>query len=406
MFSRSNDWKRNLYVVWFGCFLTGAAFSLIMPFLPLYIEELGVTDHDSLSLWTGAVFSITFLFSAIAAPFWGRLSDRKGRKLMLLRSALGMAIVMVLIGFAQNIWQLLVLRAILGLLGGFVPNANALIATQVPVKKTGWAMGMLATGSVSGALIGPLIGGLLADQYGLRPVFFITAIVLFICFFVTLFYVNERFTPVSRKDALTNKQVFASLKNKNLVISLFFTTMIIQAAMGSINPVITLYIRDLSNNIENLAFISGVIASIPGVAALISAPRLGKLSDRIGPEKVLLAVLGASIFVIFPMGLVSSYWELGILRFLQGALNAALLPAVQTLIVYNISHQVTGRIFSYNQALRDVGNVTGPLMGAFVAASYGFNSVFFFTAALVLFNLIYSWYMIKRQSQDIPPPSV
>lgn len=404
MFSRSNDWKRNLYVVWFGCFLTGAAFSLIMPFLPLYIEELGVTDHDSLSLWTGAVFSITFLFSAIAAPFWGRLSDRKGRKLMLLRSALGMAIVMVLIGFAQNIWQLLVLRAILGLLGGFVPNANALIATQVPVKKTGWAMGMLATGSVSGALIGPLIGGLLADQYGLRPVFFITAIVLFICFFVTLFYVKERFTPVSRKDALTNKQVFASLKNKNLVISLFFTTMIIQAAMGSINPVITLYIRDLSNNIENLAFISGVIASIPGIAALISAPRLGKLSDRIGPEKVLLVILGASIFVIFPMGLVSSYWELGILRFLQGALNAALLPAVQTLIIYNISHQVTGRIFSYNQALRDVGNVTGPLMGAFVAASYGFNAVFFFTAALVLFNLIYSWYMIKRQSQDIKPP--
>ncbi|MEX6313453.1 MFS transporter [Providencia manganoxydans] len=182
--------------------------------------------------------------------------------------------------------------------------------------------------------------------------------------------------------------------------------MIIQAAMGSINPVITLYIRDLSDSIENLAFISGVIASIPGIAALLSAPRLGKLSDRIGPEKVLLAVLGASIFVLFPMGLVSSYWELGALRFLLGALNAALLPAVQTLIIYNISHEVTGRIFSYNQALRDVGNVTGPLMGSFVAASYGFRAVFFFTAALVLFNLIYSWYMIKRQTRSSKTPSV
>lgn len=401
MTGKGTYWKRNLYVVWFGCFLTGAAFSLIMPFLPLYIEELGVKDHASLNLWTGAVFSITFLFSAIAAPFWGRLSDRKGRKLMLLRSALGMAIVMVLIGFAQNIWQLLVLRAILGLLGGFVPNANALIATQIPVKKSGWAMGVLATGAVSGALIGPLIGGFLADQYGLRPVFFITATVLFICFFVTLFYVRERFTPVSRKDALTSKQVFASLRNKNLVISLFFTTMIIQAAMGSINPVITLYVRELSNSLDNLAFVSGVIASIPGVAALISAPMLGKLSDRIGPEKVLLAVLGTSIFVLFPMGLVSSYWELGFLRFLLGALNAALLPAVQTLIIYNISHQVTGRIFSYNQALRDVGNVTGPLMGSFVAATYGFRAVFFFTAALVLFNLIYSWLIIRRQSDGL-----
>lgn len=140
--SPNRNWKRNLYVVWFGCFLTGAAFSLIMPFLPLYVEELGVTDYEELNLWTGAAFSITFLFSAIAAPFWGKLSDRKGRKLMLLRSALGMAIVMLLMGFAQNVWQLLFLRALLGLLGGFVPNANALIATQVPVKRTGWALAL------------------------------------------------------------------------------------------------------------------------------------------------------------------------------------------------------------------------------------------------------------------------
>jgi len=97
-----------------------------MPFLPLYVETLGVTGHESLNMWSGLVFSITFLFSAIASPFWGSLADRKGRKIMLLRSALGMAIVMALMGLATNIWQFLVLRALLGLLGGFVPNANAL----------------------------------------------------------------------------------------------------------------------------------------------------------------------------------------------------------------------------------------------------------------------------------------
>ncbi|XPD81293.1 multidrug efflux MFS transporter MdtG [Proteus mirabilis] len=388
---RNNSWKRNLYIVWFGCFLTGAGFSLIMPFLPLYVEELGIKDHESLNLWTGVAFSITFLFSAIAAPFWGKLSDRKGRKLMLLRSALGMAIVMVLIGFAQNIWQLLILRALLGILGGFVPNANALIATQVPVKKSGWALGTLSTGAVSGALIGPLIGGILADLYGLRPVFFITAAVLFICFIVTLFFVSENFTPVSKKDALSTQQVFSSLKNKRLVICLFFTTMIIQVATGSVTPILTLYIRDLAGSISNLAFISGVIASVPGIAALISAPRFGKLGDRIGPDKVLIFTLGLSIFMLIPMALVSNYWELGALRFLLGAVNAAMLPAVQTLILYNITPAVAGRIFSYNQALRDVGNVTGLLMGAFVAANYGFRAVFYFTAAVVFFNLIYSW---------------
>lgn len=193
------NWKRNLTVTWLGCFLTGAAFSLVMPFLPLYVEQLGVTGHSALNMWSGLVFSITFLFSAIASPFWGGLADRKGRKIMLLRSALGMAIVMLLMGMAQNIWQFLILRALLGLLGGFIPNANALIATQVPRHKSGWALGTLSTGGVSGALLGPLAGGLLADHYGLRPVFFITASVLFICFLLTFFFYSREFPAGEQK---------------------------------------------------------------------------------------------------------------------------------------------------------------------------------------------------------------
>lgn len=237
------NWKRNLTVAWLGCFLTGAAFSLVMPFLPLYVESLGVTGHSALNMWSGLVFSITFLFSAIASPFWGGLADRKGRKIMLLRSALGMAIVMLLMGLAQNIWQFLILRALLGLLGGFIPNANALIATQVPRNKSGWALGTLSTGGVSGALLGPLAGGLLADQYGLRPVFFITASVLLVCFILTLFFIREHFQPVSKKEMLHIREVVASLKNPKLVLSLFITTLIIQVATGSIAPILTLYVE-------------------------------------------------------------------------------------------------------------------------------------------------------------------
>jgi DHA1 family multidrug resistance protein-like MFS transporter len=141
-----------------------------MPFLPLYVESLGVTGHSALNMWSGLVFSITFLFSAIASPFWGGLADRKGRKIMLLRSALGMAVVMLLMGLAQNIWQFLILRALLGLLGGFIPNANALIATQVPRNKSGWALGRFPP--VALAAPARAAGGrLLADQYGLRPYF-------------------------------------------------------------------------------------------------------------------------------------------------------------------------------------------------------------------------------------------
>ncbi|MRT56899.1 multidrug efflux MFS transporter MdtG [Enterobacteriaceae bacterium RIT693] len=397
-------WKRNLAVVWVGCFLTGAAFSLVMPFLPLYVEQLGVTGHSQLNMWSGLVFSITFLFSAVASPFWGGLADRKGRKLMLLRSALRMSIVMLFMGLAQNIWQFLALRALLGLLGGFVPNANALIATQIPRHKSGWALGTLSTGAVSGALLGPLIGGLMADSYGLRSVFFITSLVLFLCFVMTLFFIRESFTPVSKKDLLHARQVLTSLKNPRLVLSLFVTTMIIQVATGSIAPILTLYVRDLAGNVSNLAFISGMIASVPGVAALIGAPRLGKLGDRIGPEKILIGALVISVLLLIPMSLVQNTWQLGILRFLLGAADGALLPAVQTLLVYNSSNQIAGRIFSYNQSFRDIGNVTGPLLGAAVSASYGFRTVFLVTASVVLFNALYSWMTLRQPAERVRIP--
>lgn len=399
------NWKRNLFVAWLGCFLTGAAFSLVMPFLPLYIELLGVSSPEKLNLWSGTVFSITFLFSAIASPIWGGIADRKGRKLMLLRSALGMAIVMMLMGLAQNVWQFLVLRALLGLLGGFVPNANALIATQVPRNKSGWTLGTLSTGAVSGTLIGPLMGGLLADVYGLRLVFFITALVLFICFITTMLFVQEYFPSVKKKDMLSSRQILASLKNPRLVLSLFITTLIIQVATGSVSPILTLYVRELAGNSQNLAFISGIIAAVPGMAALLSAPRLGKLGDRVGPERILISMMALSVLLLIPMSFVQAPWQLGVLRFLLGATDGALLPAVQTLLIYNSSSQVAGRIFSYNQSFRDVGNVSGPLIGAFISATYGFRAVFFVTALVVMVNVVYSWWSLQRSTVRIKLPN-
>ena len=184
---------------------------------------------------------------------------------------------------------------------------------------------------------------------GLRPVFFITASVLFVCFLLTAFCIRENFTPVPKKEMLHARDVIGSLKNPKLVLSLFVTTMIIQVATGSIAPILTLYVRELAGNVSNIAFISGMIASVPGVAALLSAPRLGKLGDRIGPEKILIAALVISVLLLIPMSFVQAPWQLGVLRFLLGAADGALLPAVQTLLVYNSTNQIAGRIFSYNQ---------------------------------------------------------
>ncbi len=201
------SWKVNLISVWFGCFFTGLAISQILPFLPLYVSQLGVTSHEALSMWSGLTFSVTFLVSAIVSPMWGSLADRKGRKLMLLRASLGMAIAILLQAFATNVWQLFILRAIMGLTSGYIPNAMALVASQVPRERSGWALSTLSTAQISGVIGGPLLGGFLADHVGLRMVFFITAILLTISFLVTLFLIKEGVRPqVSKSDRLTGKQ--------------------------------------------------------------------------------------------------------------------------------------------------------------------------------------------------------
>ena len=382
------SWRVNLISVWFGCFFTGLAISQILPFLPLYISQLGVTSHEALSMWSGLTFSVTFLISAIVSPMWGSLADRKGRKLMLLRASLGMAIAILLQAFATNVWQLFLLRGVMGLTSGYIPNAMALVASQVPRERSGWALSTLSTAQISGVIGGPLMGGFIADHIGLRAVFCITAALLVVSFLVTLFLIKEGVRPTTKKsERLSGKAVFASLPYPALVISLFFTTMVIQLCNGSIGPILALFIKSMVPDSSNIAFLSGLISSVPGISALISAPRLGKLGDRIGTERILMATLIFAVVLFFAMSWVTTPLQLGILRFLLGFADGAMLPAVQTLLVKYSSDQITGRIFGYNQSFMYLGNVAGPLMGATVSAMAGFRWVFIATASIVLINI-------------------
>lgn len=392
-------WKVNLISVWLGCFFTGLAMSQILPFLPLYVEQLGVSDHQSLSLWSGLVFSGTFLVSAVVSPLWGSLADRKGRKLMLLRASLGMAIVIALQGLATNVWQLFALRALMGLTSGYIPNAMALVASQAPRDKSGWALGTLSTGQISGVIAGPLLGGLMADHLGLRVVFFVTSGLMFVSFLVTLFLIKERRITVKKVDQLSGKAVFRSLPYPALIVTLFVCTLMIQLANSSISPILTLFIRELSGNVSNIAFVSGMIAAVPGIAALISAPRLGRLGDRIGTARILIAALLFTTGLFAVMAWVNTPLQLGILRFLLGFADGALMPAVQALLLKYSSDQVTGRIFGYNQSFMYLGNVVGPLLGSGISAMMGFRWVFAVTAVLVLFNAL----QLRHQFKKVQP---
>ncbi len=377
-------------------FLPAPAISQILPFLPLYVSQLGVTSHEALSMWSGLTFSVTFLVSAIVSPMWGSPADRKGRKLMLLRASLGMAIAILLQAFATNVWQLFILRAIMGLTSGYIPNAMALVAS-VPRERSGWALSTLSTAQISGVIGGPLLGGFLGGPRRAADGLFITAILLTISFLVTLFLIKEGVRPqVSKSERLTGKQVFASLPYPGLVISLFFTTLVIQLCNGSIGPILALFIKSMAPDSNNIAFLAGMIAAVPGVSALISAPRLGKLGDRIGTSRILLATLCCAVVMFFAMSFVTTPLQLGTLRFLLGFADGAMLPAVQTLLLKYSSDSVTGRIFGYNQSFMYLGNVAGPLIGASVSAMAGFRWVFIATAIIVFINLWQLAWMLRQ----------
>lgn len=387
-------WKRNLYLCWFGSFATAAGMSLVLPFLPLYIGQLGIRQPALIVQWSGIAFGATFLLAALASPVWGRLADRYGRKPMLLRASLGMAIIMSLMGLVHNVYELVALRFLMGAVSGYISAAITMIATQTPREYSGWALGTLSTGTVTGNLTGPLIGGWLAEVIGLRHTFFVTGVLMFIAFVVTLVFVKETFERKEREQ-LSTREVWSLIPRPQMLFVLFLTTFMLQLANMSIEPIITIYIKELIHNAQHVALIAGFVVSASGLGNVLAAPRLGRLSDRVGPEKVLLACLVFAAIVMIPQAFVQNTWELMGLRFLMGLSFGGLLPSVNSLVRRSVPDRITGRIFGYNQSAQYLGNIAGPMLGGQMGAHFGLHAVFFSTSALLLMNAAWN-YLLKK----------
>ncbi|MEE8824585.1 tetracycline resistance protein, class B [Lentilactobacillus sunkii] len=385
--SATPQWKKNMWALWFGNFATGAGASMSMPFLPLFINTMGNFPKWELTLYAGLAFSGVFLSQAIVSPLWGNLADKTGRKPMLLRAAIGMTVSATLTGLSPNVWFLIIIRFIQGTFSGYINNAYALIASEVPTKDSGKTMGTLTTGNVGGQLIGPIIGGYLSGVFGYRLPFYMFGFMMFLASLSTLFFVKEDFTPIKKGAKTGIKDAFKGIKHKRVVWAMIISSMLIMAATTSINPIISLFVKELMHNHGNVAFTSGVVAALPGIATIFAAPYLGRLGDHIGPEKILLAGLIFSAVVFFPMFFVTTVVMLGILRFLIGIANAALLPITQTVMTLEAPARSVSRIFSYNQSFQAMGAVVGPMLASGVAGILDYRYVFLMTGILVLINI-------------------
>jgi len=382
-------WHRNLIVLWFCTFVAGMAFSEIMPFLSLFVSQLGDFNKQQITFYSGLAFAADYAVSAISAPLWGIIADKKGRKIMLLRASLGMAVAMGLMGFVTAVWQLVALRALQGVFSGFISNAQALVASQTPRRYSGRALSTLITGAVSGNLFGPVVGGILAQLFSIRNTFFITAGLLVTAFLLSLFFVQEHFKPVEHhREPGASRNPLAAFANPKLIIVMLCSTMIVQFGNASISPIISLYVQELMHHTGPVTVVAGIIAALPGVSNILAAPRLGRYGDEHGSGKVLLFGYIFAVIMYFPQGLISSVITLGLLRFAIGISDGALFPEIQTLITKNTPVHLTSTVFSYNQSFQAIGNMFGAMLGGIIAGAFDYNSVFMLTAIMLAINLI------------------
>ncbi|MGT2801257.1 multidrug efflux MFS transporter [Streptococcus henryi] len=381
-------------MAWLGNFFTGASFSLVMPFMALYVEELGA-PKSKVEWYAGLAVSLSALASALVAPVWGRLADRYGRKPMMIRASLVMTFTMGGLAFVPNVFWLLALRILNGVFAGYVPNSTALIASQAPKHRSGYALGTLATGVTAGSLIGPLMGGVLAEFLGIRQVFLLVGAILLICSLMTVFYVKEDFQVVEKSEALTTREVFSRVKDKQILLGLFVTSMIIQISAQSVAPILSLYIRHLGQR-ENLMFVAGLIVSAMGFSSMLSSSFLGKIGDKIGNHRLLLLALFYSFSMYLLCAVAQTPLQLGILRFLYGFGTGALMPSINSLLTKMTPREGISRIFSYNQMFSNFGQVIGPFVGSAVATGLGYRSVFYTTSFIVFTNLLWSFITLKK----------
>ena len=389
-------WKRTVYISLLCVFCTAFGVSQLAPILPLYFHDLGVQTPESMSLWSGLATGATYIIVCLAAPFWGRVADKKGRKITLIRSSFGMALCNILIAFQTTPEGVVLIRLVQGLVSGFYSASITLIASESPIERTGWALGLLASANLAGSLIGPLLGGYIADTVGIRNDFIIVGTLMGLAGVLATIFIHENYVPQPNPEKLSIRKLKEQIPEFNSIVALCVASFIYAICIMSLQPVISVYIKGIvPSDTENLAFIAGAVFSAMGIAQLMSSSPLGKLVDKIGPRKVLVVSLIYVGILNIPQAYVSDVYQLAIIRFLQGFGLGGMLPALNTYLSSKTPREFTGQVFSYNQSCLFFGYFLGSVGGASLMAWLGFTTLFWVSGGLFIISALWIGFKLK-----------
>lgn len=389
-------WKRTVYISLACVFCTAFGVSQLAPILPLYFHDLGVQTPEAMSLWSGLATGATYIIVCLAAPFWGRVADKKGRKITLIRSSFGMALCNILIAFQTTPEGVVLIRLVQGLVSGFYSASITLIASESPIERTGWALGLLASANLAGSLIGPLLGGYIADTVGIRNDFIIVGTLMGLAGVLATIFIHENYVPQPNPEKLSIRKLKEQIPEFNSIVALCVASFIYAICIMSLQPVISVYIKGIvPSDTENLAFIAGAVFSAMGIAQLMSSSPLGKLVDKIGPRKVLVVSLIYVGILNIPQAYVSDVYQLAIIRFLQGFGLGGMLPALNTYLSSKTPREFTGQVFSYNQSCLFFGYFLGSVGGASLMAWLGFTTLFWVSGGLFIISALWIGFKLK-----------
>jgi len=389
-------WKRTVYISLVCVFCTAFGVSQLAPILPLYFHDLGVQTPEAMSLWSGLATGATYIIVCLAAPFWGRVADKKGRKITLIRSSFGMALCNILIAFQTTPEGVVLIRLVQGLVSGFYSASITLIASESPIERTGWALGLLASANLAGSLIGPLLGGYIADTVGIRNDFIIVGALMGLAGVLATIFIHENYVPQPNPEKLSIRKLKEQIPEFNSIVALCVASFIYAICIMSLQPVISVYIKGIvPSDTENLAFIAGAVFSAMGIAQLMSSSPLGKLVDKIGPRKVLVVSLIYVGILNIPQAYVSDVYQLAIIRFLQGFGLGGMLPALNTYLSSKTPREFTGQVFSYNQSCLFFGYFLGSVGGASLMAWLGFTTLFWVSGGLFIISALWIGFKLK-----------
>ncbi len=381
-------WKRNLIVLCFVQLVTMIGFSAFQPFVAYYLLDLGIETPTEAATWSAVFNSGAAISMMIASPIWGSLADRHGRRMMLIRATTAGCIFTLFMGLAQTPTQLVAARIIQGLFSGTVVAAITLVATETPEQYLGRSLGLMQTAQFVGQTIGPLVGGVAADAFGYRNVFFVSSSLMLASVVTTLLFVRETKRPRPEAAPASTKQekrvrggALAAIANRNTLV-LVLTLTCNSFAIAVLSPILSLYIRALIGDAPNLATLAGTIMSVAAFTSSLSAVLLGHWADRFGQKKILLiCVIGVALIHI-PQALVTHPNQLIVLRAIQGLFMGGIMPTANALLARATDVSRRGAVYGFSNSAQAGGRALGPAVGAATANAWGMASAFLVTASV------------------------